>query len=161
MDTRIVVAAVALAVAAHAQEPAAPEERGVYRVFLLAGQSNMEGQAVVGLDHAEHYNGGRGNLEHVLADPAVGPRYRYEKHPAPLLESCYRNSLKLALKHELKSIAFPAISCGVYAYPPEEAGEIAIRSCLEPEWNGLEITLCLFEKRLVESWSRILQELNS
>ncbi len=46
------------------QEPAAVQ------VFILAGQSNMEGQGVVDLDHPQHYNGGRGTLQQVLRDPA-------------------------------------------------------------------------------------------
>ena len=45
------------------------------KVFLLAGQSNMEGQAVVDLDHEEHYNGGRGILTTILEDPAIAREY--------------------------------------------------------------------------------------
>ena len=45
------------------------------KVFLLAGQSNMEGHAVADLDHAEHYNGGRGNLHSVLANETVAKTY--------------------------------------------------------------------------------------
>ena len=48
-----------------------------FKVFLLAGQSNMEGHAVVDLDHPEHYNGGRGNLERTLAaNPEFAERFR-------------------------------------------------------------------------------------
>ena len=54
--------------------PSGPEKAEVIRVFLLAGQSNMEGHAVVDLDHEEHYNGGRGNLEKLLEDPQWQPR---------------------------------------------------------------------------------------
>ena len=43
------------------------------------------------------------------------------------LASCYRNSLKLAQENSVKSIAFPAISCGVYRYPIDEAVKIAVR----------------------------------
>jgi hypothetical protein len=54
-------------------EPAAP----ILRVFLLAGQSNMEGHAVADLDDAQDYNGGRGNLTSLLADPVAGARWRH------------------------------------------------------------------------------------
>jgi len=48
---------------------------------------------------------------------------------ARLLASCYRKSLSLALAHGLGTIAFPAISCGVYGYPMELAAAIAVREC--------------------------------
>ncbi len=47
------------------------------QVFILAGQSNMEGQGVVDLDHPEYYNGGRGTLEHVADDPAKSAMFRH------------------------------------------------------------------------------------
>jgi hypothetical protein len=49
--------------------------RPTLKVFLLAGQSNMEGQAVVDLDHEEHYNGGRGILTTILKDPEIEAEY--------------------------------------------------------------------------------------
>ncbi|MDR3533343.1 MAG: O-acetyl-ADP-ribose deacetylase [Rhodopila sp.] len=58
---------------------------------------------------------------------AVGPRYRDGKHGEPeLLASCYRSSLNLAVEHRLKTIAFPAISCGIYGYPIPDAARIAV-----------------------------------
>jgi len=58
---------------------------------------------------------------------AVGPRYRDGNHGEPdLLASCYRESLQLAVAHAIRSIAFPAISCGIYGYPIEAAARIAI-----------------------------------
>lgn len=57
----------------------------------------------------------------------VGPIYHYAGEDAPqLLGNCYWNSLSLAARHEIQSIAFPSISTGVYAYPLEEAAEIAV-----------------------------------
>jgi O-acetyl-ADP-ribose deacetylase len=57
----------------------------------------------------------------------VGPRYRDGRHgEADLLAGCYRSSLDLAVTHGVKTIAFPAISCGVYGYPVPEAARIAV-----------------------------------
>ena len=57
----------------------------------------------------------------------VGPVWHGGRSGEPeLLASCYRRSLELAFAHHLKSIAFPAISCGAYGYPLEEAIPIAI-----------------------------------
>ena len=57
----------------------------------------------------------------------VGPVWNGGQHrEADLLASCYRNSLALACKHGIKTIAFPAISCGVYRYPLEQAVAIAV-----------------------------------
>ena len=57
----------------------------------------------------------------------VGPVWQGGDHKeAELLTSCYRNSLQLAVEHDCKTIAFPAISCGVYGYPLQQAADIAV-----------------------------------
>jgi O-acetyl-ADP-ribose deacetylase (regulator of RNase III) len=62
----------------------------------------------------------------------VGPVWQGGSQGEPeLLASCYRRSLALALAHAARSIAFPAISCGVYGYPPGEAARIAVRECAQ------------------------------
>lgn len=61
----------------------------------------------------------------------VGPIYDEDRNPQLMLENCYKNSLNLAAKHGIESIAFPNISTGVYGYPKKEAAKIAIRSVLE------------------------------
>ena len=61
----------------------------------------------------------------------VGPVYRGLPSDPQTLANCYKNSLDLALKHNVKTIAFPAISCGVYGYPIEEACEIAVNTTRE------------------------------
>jgi O-acetyl-ADP-ribose deacetylase (regulator of RNase III) len=63
---------------------------------------------------------------------AVGPVWRGGGHgEAELLASCYRKSIRLAEQHGLASIAFPAISCGIFGYPLEQAAAIAVESTLE------------------------------
>ena len=61
----------------------------------------------------------------------VGPVYSGAARDAELLAACYRNSLSLAAAHGLASLAFPAISCGVYGYPVEAACAVAIETVRE------------------------------
>jgi O-acetyl-ADP-ribose deacetylase len=64
--------------------------------------------------------------KHVLH--TVGPVWRGGKHKEPeLLASCYRECFAIALERGLKTLAFPAISCGIYGYPIPDAVEIAVR----------------------------------
>ncbi|NQT89345.1 sialate O-acetylesterase, partial [bacterium] len=49
---------------------------GPLKVFILAGQSNMEGQAVVTMDHEQHYNGGKGNVVHVMKHSPLAAKYK-------------------------------------------------------------------------------------
>jgi O-acetyl-ADP-ribose deacetylase (regulator of RNase III) len=60
---------------------------------------------------------------------AVGPRWRDGHHREPeLLASCYTESLKVAVAHGVRTIAFPAISCGIYGYPVPEAARVAVNT---------------------------------
>jgi len=73
--------------------------------------------------------GYRLSAKHVIH--TVGPIWGGGDRGEPeLLASCYRNSLALATKHEVRNIAFPAISCGVYGYPVQDACQIAVRETL-------------------------------
>jgi O-acetyl-ADP-ribose deacetylase (regulator of RNase III) len=68
------------------------------------------------------------NLPAKFVIHAVGPVwYGGSRNEPELLANCYRNSLALATKRLIKTIAFPAISCGIYGYPIDRAVEIAIR----------------------------------
>jgi O-acetyl-ADP-ribose deacetylase (regulator of RNase III) len=71
-----------------------------------------------------------------------------------LLASCYRSSLGLAREHQLKTIAFPAISCGVYGYPLEKAVAIAVR-----ETSGFLGEYPGFEKIIFACFDRIMLDL--
>jgi O-acetyl-ADP-ribose deacetylase (regulator of RNase III) len=61
----------------------------------------------------------------------VGPIYSGSPEDPKLLAGCYQNSLKLAQSHHVKTIAFPAISCGVYGYPIPDACKIAVDTTIE------------------------------
>jgi len=78
----------------------------------------------------------------------VGPVWNGGASGEPqLLASCYRRSLALALEHGIRTIAFPAISCGVYGYPIELAARIAVLECrrFAREHEAVEqVTFALF-----------------
>lgn len=59
----------------------------------------------------------------------VGPVWRGGKHhESEILANCYRNSLQLAVENDIKTIAFPAISCGAFGYPIPEAAQVAFKT---------------------------------
>lgn len=71
----------------------------------------------------------------------VGPVWHGgDSNEAALLSSCYQRSMQLAHENKLHSIAFPAISCGVYGYPIEQAAEIAVNTVLDQAGKYPEIT---------------------
>ena len=90
----------------------------------------------------------------------VGPVwYGGEQGEPQLLADAYRNSLKLAEEHNLKSIAFPAISTGVYGYPKEEAAHIAIDTIREfLKGYDMEVILTAFSDGDLKRYERILQQ---
>ena len=76
----------------------------------------------------------------------VGPVWRGGAHrEAELLASCYRTALALARQHQVRSVAFPAISCGVYGYPLEEAAAIAVRETRARETGFDRVLLVALE----------------
>ena len=101
-----------------------------------------------------------GNLKARYVIHTVGPVYRGgSQNEANLLQSAYRESLKLALKKYLQSISFPAISTGIYGYPIDEAAHLALQVCVDfaVENTGIKlIRHVLFDHRtykfFAESW---------
>jgi O-acetyl-ADP-ribose deacetylase len=67
----------------------------------------------------------------------LGPVYGQDRPEAELLSRCYRNSLALAEDNGVESVAFPAISTGIFGYPAEEAAEVALQTVRE-EVEGFE-----------------------
>lgn len=87
----------------------------------------------------------------------VGPIYKDGYHnESKLLESCYKNCLKIADEINIKSIAFPAISCGVYGYPISQACKIAANTVKNTESNLELVRFVLFDD---QSYEIYLEEL--
>ena len=86
----------------------------------------------------------------------VGPVWRDGKQgESKLLADCYRNSLALGVVHGLHSIAFPAISTGIYGYPKQEAAEIAVH---EVRMIGMieRVIFCCFDKETADIYRGLL-----
>jgi len=77
---------------------------------------------------------------------------------AALLAACYRNALRLARDHALKSIAFPAISCGVYGYPHAAAARVAVATLEACAANACAITICCFSAGMVAHYHEALEQ---
>jgi len=112
------------------------------------------GQAVI-------TTGGNLAARHVIH--TVGPVYRGgAQGEAKLLASAYQNSLKLAAKHGLQSISFPAISCGVYGYPVHEAAHLALKICFDFARENTDIKTIrhvLFDQRTYDIFDREFKKL--
>lgn len=105
--------------------------------------------------------GGNLRARHVIH--TVGPIwYGGSRNEAALLASAYRESLKLAAKHNLTSISFPSISTGAYGYPVAEASKVAIKavvSFLREQVTSLkEVVFVLFDSRTYEAYSSAVEE---
>ena len=92
---------------------------------------------------------------------AVGPVWRGgDTGESQLLSACYRNALRLAGEHAVASIAFPAISCGVYGYPHAEAAAIAVatvREVLAQQSRPIQrVLFCCFDAALAAHYDALL-----
>jgi O-acetyl-ADP-ribose deacetylase (regulator of RNase III) len=91
----------------------------------------------------------------------VGPVYSGgDRGEADLLASCYRTSLQLAAEHNCRTVAFPAVSCGVYGYPLDEAADVSIRAVVDflrtselPE----RVRWVLFDSRAYDAYEAALR----
>jgi O-acetyl-ADP-ribose deacetylase (regulator of RNase III) len=90
----------------------------------------------------------------------VGPIWQGgDAGESDLLAACYRNSLQLAVEHGVRTIAFPAISCGVYGYPLDEAARIAVREVrafLAHDGRIETVYLVCFGRDVREAYERAL-----
>ncbi|XP_024026024.1 uncharacterized protein LOC112092931 [Morus notabilis] len=89
----------------------------------------------------------------------VGPIYNGRSTAEAALRNTYRNSLKIAKENNIQYIAFPAISCGVYGYPYDEASTVAI-STIKEFANGIkEVHFVLFQEDIYSVWLNKANEL--
>lgn len=103
----------------------------------------IDAQGRLATGNAVITTGGKLPARHVIH--TVGPVWNSgQKNEAQLLANCYTNSLKLALQHQLKTIAFPNISTGIYHYPKPEAAEIAIHTVTDFLSKHVEIKQVIF-----------------
>ena len=102
------------------------------------------------------------NLNAKYVIHTVGPVYSGSEEDPKHLRSCYWNCLELARANDIHSIAFPAISTGVYGYPVKEAAEISYKAVTE--WltenadYGMDVLLACFNDKTVEAYNGIRQE---
>ena len=114
---------------------------------------NREGGCKTG--DAKLTGGGRLKARYVIH--TVGPYWSGGARNEPaLLESCYRTSLELAREHSIKTIAFPAISTGIYGYPLKPAQEIAVKTiAAHSDELPSYVILCTFD----DATTKITREL--
>ena len=109
-----------------------------------------------GLPHGQSAITPGGKLTAKWIIHTVGPQYgQHDGKEAELLASCYRTALEVAESHKLGSIAFPAISTGVYGYPAEEASKVASHAIqgMLPKLKSLkEIRMVFFDEKGKKAW---------
>lgn len=98
------------------------------------------------------------NLPNKYIIHCIGPRYFVDQPEAVHLSNCYINALELCELNEISSIAFPAISTGIYNYPMAEAAEVALKTVKDrlPKLNYLKIVrFVLYRDTDLEIWGAI------
>ena len=97
------------------------------------------------------------NLPNKYVIHCLGPVYGKDKPEAELLAECYKNAIQLAEKHNINSIAFPAISTGAFGYPIQKATEIVVKTiseCCHHIKNLKTIRFVLFSKNDLEIYQK-------
>ncbi|MCI8596853.1 MAG: O-acetyl-ADP-ribose deacetylase [Lachnospiraceae bacterium] len=84
------------------------------------------------------------------------------KGEAELLKSCYVNCLKLVVEHDLRTVAFPSISTGIYRFPLEKASEIAVETILDfcREHQELKVQMVCFDERTKSYYEEAVKKVN-
>ena len=83
----------------------------------------------------------------------VGPTYAESKDKSPLLADCFRNSLAVADELGARTVAFPAISTGVYRWPVDDAARIALATLRATDTQVSEVRFVLFDQRAYDAFT--------
>ncbi|MFL5992750.1 MAG: O-acetyl-ADP-ribose deacetylase [Streptomyces sp.] len=84
----------------------------------------------------------------------VGPRHSREEDRSELLASCYRESLRVADELGARTVAFPAVSAGIYGWPIDDAARIAVETVRETETAVEEVRFVLFDEKAYQAFAR-------
>ncbi|MFF2996201.1 O-acetyl-ADP-ribose deacetylase [Streptomyces sp. NPDC057950] len=94
-----------------------------------------------------------GDLDARWVIHTVGPVFSDTEDRSHLLASCYRESLRVADELGARTVAFPAVSAGVYGWPMEDAARVAVRTVRETEASVEEVRFVLFDERAYEAFA--------
>lgn len=100
------------------------------------------------------------NLPNRLVIHCVGPRYHFDPAPAANLALCLENTLKLAEAESISRIAIPAISMGIYGYPPEEAAPILVAKAFEHARKTTQLEKIRFVLSSAELQARFIEAID-
>ncbi|MDQ0906517.1 O-acetyl-ADP-ribose deacetylase (regulator of RNase III) [Streptomyces canus] len=95
-----------------------------------------------------------GDLDARWVIHTVGPRYSQEEDRSALLASCYRESLRVADELGARTVAFPAVSAGIYGWPIDDAARIAVETVRETETAVEETRFVLFDEKAYQAFAR-------
>lgn len=94
-----------------------------------------------------------GDLDARWVIHTVGPRFSQDEDRSHLLASCYRESLRVAGELGARTVAFPAVSAGIYGWPLEDAARIAVETVRAMETAVEEVRFVLFDERAYEAFA--------
>ena len=124
--------------------------------ILEACQAIRSSQYPDGLPTGEAVATTAGNLPALWVVHTVGPVYARSADPAADLRACHLNALRVADEVGAESVAFPAISCGVYGYPPAEAAPVAVRAVLDARTDVELVTFVLNNDETYDAFARVV-----
>jgi O-acetyl-ADP-ribose deacetylase len=91
----------------------------------------------------------------------VGPVHTRGEDRTPLLESCYRQALRVADELGASSVAFPAVSAGIYGWPTDDAADVAVRTVASATTSFDDVRFVLFTQDVLSEFERARREVGS